>query len=58
MFAAAAVLSILGALYRVSGKHGVPMFSVEALSLDWSYWCGGLVGAGLFSAIWYVRNRG
>ena len=58
MFATVAVLSLLGALYRTSSRLGVPMFSYEALTLDWSYWCGGLIGAGLASVVWYVRNRG
>jgi uncharacterized membrane protein YdcZ (DUF606 family) len=58
MFTSVAGMSILGALYRVSNKHDVPMFSLEALTLDWPYWCGGLIGAGLFSTVWYVRNRG
>ncbi|MBD9470876.1 hypothetical protein [Pseudoxanthomonas sp. PXM01] len=57
MFTSVAGMSILGALYRVSNKHDVPMFSLEALTLDWAYWCGGLIGAGLSSAVWYVRNR-
>lgn len=57
MFAAVAILSILGALDRASSRHDVPMLSYDALALGWPYWCGGLVGAGLFGTVWYVRNR-
>jgi hypothetical protein len=57
MFAWVALLSVIGAMYRAATKHDVPIFSLDALVLEWPTWCGGFIGASLFAAVWYLRNR-